>query len=134
MSRHTSLPVRALRSGTLTPEQRKQVKDVRPRLTAWEGGITYLHARLDDGADDRRTAQVARRGLCDVAVIDYLEKVAPSPPATQDVRRECHSDGANLTTWNNSKVFAGGGIPVVMVAQMNKLAGACHPTAWIATT
>ena len=91
------------------------------------------HARLDDGADDRRTAQADAEGLCDVAVIDYLEKVAPSP--RQLKMFGAMSGSVKPTTWNNSKVFAERAeIPVVMVAQMNKAGRACHPTAWIAAT
>jgi replicative DNA helicase len=120
MSRHTSLPVRALRSGTLTADQRKQVTEVRPRLLAWEGGITYLHT---PGWTMEQTTTELRKlhaeGLCDVAVIDYLEKVAPSP-------RQMKMFGANV--WQREadnveqlKVFAESAeIPVAMVAQMNK--------------
>ena len=120
MSRHTSLPVRALRSGTLTADQRKQVHEVRPRLTAWEGGITYLHT--PGWTMEQTTAELRKlhaEGLCDVAVIDYLEKVAPSP-------KQLKMFGANV--WQREadnveqlKVFAERAeVPVVMVAQMNK--------------
>ena len=120
MSRHTSLPVRALRSGTLTTDQRKAVNEVRPRLMAWEGGITYLHT--PGWTMEQTTAELRKlhaEGLCDVAVIDYLEKVAPSP-------RQLKMFGANV--WQREadnveqlKIFAERAeIPVVMVAQMNK--------------
>lgn len=120
MSRHTSLPVRALRSGTLTQDQRKAVNEVRPRLTAWEGGITYLHT--PGWTMEQTTAELRKlhaEGLCDVAVIDYLEKVAPSA-------KQLKMFGANV--WQREadnveqlKVFAERAeVPVVMVAQMTK--------------
>lgn len=120
MARHTSLTYKVLRSGMLTPEQRQKIAEVRPRLLSWEGGITYLHT--PGWTMEQTTAELRKLhadGLCDVAVIDYLEKVAPSP-------RQLATYGANV--WQREannveqlKVFAESAeIPVVMVAQMNK--------------
>lgn len=120
MCRHTSILRAALTSGKLTPEQRQLVNGVRPRLMAWEGGITYLHT--PGWTMEQTTAELRKlhaEGLCDVAVVDYLEKVAPSP-------RQLKMFGANV--WQREgdnieqlKVFSESAeIPVVMVAQMNK--------------
>ena len=120
MCRNTSILREVLTSGNLTPEQRRLVNEVRPRLLAWEGGITYLHT--PGWTMEQTTAELRKlhaEGLCDVAVIDYLEKVAPSP-------RQLKMFGANL--WQREgdnieqlKVFSESAeIPVVMVAQMNK--------------
>lgn len=120
MSRHTSLPVRALRSGMLTDDQWRLVHEVKPRLLSWDGGITYLHT--PGWTMEQTTAELRKlhaEGLCDVAVVDYLEKVAPST-------RQLKMFGANV--WQREadnveqlKVFAESAeIPVVMVAQMNK--------------
>ncbi len=78
-SRHTSLTRRELKSGKLTTEQKERVADVKPRLMAWDGGITYLHT---PGWTMERTVEQLRKlkadGLCDVVVLDYLEKTAAS--------------------------------------------------------
>lgn len=83
-ARHTSITRRDLKSGKLTPEQADRVRSVRPRLLAWDGFITYLHT---PGWNMSRTIAELRRlraeGACDVVVLDYLEKTAPS---TQQVK------------------------------------------------
>ena len=78
-ARHTSIPVRALKSGAMTAEQRATVASVRPRLLAWDGEITYLHTpgwTMERTIAELRSLQAD--GRCDVAVIDYLEKASPS--------------------------------------------------------
>jgi replicative DNA helicase len=88
-SRHTSITRRDLKSGSLTPEQKQYVADMRPRLMAWDGGITYLHT---PGWTMERTVERLRAlkadGLCDVVVLDYLEKNAAS-------RRQLQMYGGN---------------------------------------
>lgn len=78
-SRHTSITRRELKSGNLTPEQKARVAETKPRLLAWDGGITYLHT---PGWTMERTVEQLRKlkseGLCDVVVLDYLEKNAAS--------------------------------------------------------
>lgn len=78
-ARHTSLTRRELKSGQLTAEQKQRVKDTKPRLLGWDGGITYLHT---PGWSMERTVEQLRKlkseGLCDVVVLDYLEKNAAS--------------------------------------------------------
>jgi replicative DNA helicase len=88
-SRHTSITRRDLKSGNLTPEQKQYVADMRPRLMAWDGGITYVHT---PGWTMERTVERLRAlktdGLCDVVVLDYLEKNAAS-------RRQLQMYGGN---------------------------------------
>lgn len=119
-ARHTSIPVRALKSGNMTPEQRATVASVRPRLLAWDGEITYLHTpgwTMERTIAELRSLQAD--GRCDVAVIDYLEKAAPSV-------RQVKLFGQNV--WQREadnveqlKVFAEStDVPVIMVAQMKK--------------
>lgn len=119
-ARHTSIPVRTLKSGTMTPEQRALVASVRPRLLAWEGEITYLHTpgwTMERTVAELRSLQAG--GRCDVAVIDYLEKAAPS-------QRQVKLFGQNV--WQREadnveqlKVFAEStDTPVIMVAQLSK--------------
>ncbi len=78
-ARHTSITRRELKSGQLTVEQKNRIADTRPRLLSWDGGITYLHT---PGWTMERTIEQLRKlkseGLCDVVVLDYLEKNAAS--------------------------------------------------------
>lgn len=78
-ARHTSITRRELKSGQLTLEQKYRIADIRPRLLSWDGGITYLHT---PGWTMERTIEQLRalkaEGLCDVVVLDYLEKNAAS--------------------------------------------------------
>ena len=78
---------------------------------------------------EQTTAELRKlhaEGLCDVAVIDYLEKVAPSP-------RQLKMFGANV--WQREAdnveqlkgVCGRAEIPVVMVAQMNKAGKGMSP-------
>ena len=119
-ARHTSIPVRTLKSGMMTPEQRAIVKQVRPRLLAWEGEITYLHT--PGWTMERTVAELSKLnadGQCDVAVIDYLEKVSPSARQValygQQVWMRQADDVERLKNFAESVE-----IPVVMVAQMKK--------------
>ena len=78
-SRHTGLTVRQLKSGTLTGIERAQVNEAHEKLRIIRGGITYQHSA---GWTMERTVarlrQLKADGLCDVVVIDYLEKNAAS--------------------------------------------------------
>jgi len=119
-ARHTSILVRTLKSGTMTHEQREAVRQVRPRLLAWEGEITYLHT---PGWTMERTVQELSKlhadGRCDVVVIDYLEKAAPSARQValygQQVWMRQADDVERLKNFAESNE-----VPVVMVAQMKK--------------
>lgn len=119
-ARHTSILVRTLKSGTMTPEQRATVAQVRPRLLSWEGEITYLHT--PGWTMERTCAELGKlrsEGRCDVAVIDYLEKVAPSTRQValygQQVWMRQADDVERLKNFAESNE-----VPVVMVAQMKK--------------
>jgi replicative DNA helicase len=119
-ARHTDLTVRELKSGKLTAQQKRTVAAIRPRLTSWDGYITYLHT---PGWSMERTIAELRRlhaeGECDVVVLDYLEKAAAS-------RRQLQMFGSN--SWQREadnveqlKNFAEmTEIPTIMIAQMNK--------------
>lgn len=120
MARHTGLTRRILKSGTMTPEQETLVVDVRPRLLAWDGSITYLHT---PGWTMEKTVQELRKllseGLCDVVILDYLEKNAAS-------RRQLQFFGNNsfqreADNVEQIKDFAEKTeTPVLMLTQMNK--------------
>lgn len=119
-ARHTSLTVRQLKGGTLTPEQRGKVADARRQLLEWEGYISYIHT--PGWTMESTTAalrQLANDGQCDVAVIDYLEKASVSERQTKTFGTNPYQREADnveqLKTFSETT-----GVPVLMVAQMNK--------------
>lgn len=119
-ARHTGIPRRVLKSGQMTQEQRQRVAQIRPRLLAWDGYITYLHT---PGWTMEKTVQELRRlktqGECDVVVLDYLEKTAAS-------RRQLQMFGTNpfqreADNVEQLKNFAESTeTPALMLAQMSK--------------
>ena len=119
-ARHTGISRRELKSGKLTKAQRDLVFDMRPKLTAWDGHITYLHT---PGWSMEKTIQELRRlkaeGQCDVVMLDYLEKNAAS-------RRQLQLFGNSLNqretdNVNQLKDFAEATeTPILMLTQLNK--------------
>lgn len=119
-ARHTGIERRRLKSGALTPDEKRMVADIRPRLLSWDGFITYVHT---PGWAMEKTVQEIRRlrteNLCDVVVIDYLEKNATS-------RRQLQMFGTNTYQREADNVeqiknFAESTeTPVLMLAQMSK--------------
>jgi replicative DNA helicase len=119
-ARHTSIEVRTLKSGMMTQEQRALVNAIRPKLLAWNGEITYLHT--PGWTVDQTVAELRRQhaeGRCDVVVIDYLEKIAPSK-RQMDIfgSNVWQREGDNVEQFKNFAEITE--VPVVMVAQMNK--------------
>ncbi len=119
-ARHTSITARELKSGRLTAGQKNDVKRIRPVLEGWDGCISYVHT--PGWSMERTTAELRRlhtEGLCDVVVLDYLEKASAS-------RRQLQMFGTNTfqreaDNVEQLKTFAETtGAPVLMVAQMNK--------------
>jgi len=119
-ARHTSIPRRDLKSGRLSQQQKEIIAQMRPRLLSWDGYITYIHTA---GWTMERTIQDLHRlkveGQCDVVVLDYLEKNAPS-------RRQLQMFGTNTYQREADNVeqlknFAESTeTPVLMLAQMSK--------------
>lgn len=119
LARHTSITPRDLKGGHLSGEQQAYVAAVRPKLTAWDGAISYVHT--PGWSMERTTAELRRlhnEGLCDVVVLDYLEKAQPSKR-----QASLHMDWYQREADNveQLKTFAeASDIPVLMVAQMSK--------------
>lgn len=119
-ARHTSILRRDLKSGMLTVEQKRMVAEVRPRLLAWDGYVTYLHTpgwSMEKVV--QKLAALKLDGGCDVVVLDYLEKAAPS-------QRQLKMFGSNvfqreadnveqIKNWSEQSE-----VPVLMLAQMSK--------------
>jgi replicative DNA helicase len=119
-SRHASIAVRTMKEGRLSPEEKQKIKEIRPRLLAWDGFISYVHT--PGWSMERTTAELARlysEGQCDVVVLDYLEKAAAS-------RRQLQMFGSNIYQREADNVeqlknfSETTGVPVLMIAQMSK--------------
>lgn len=119
-ARHTGIGVREIKSGQLTQAQKQLIYDIRPRLLAWDGCITYLHT--PGWAMERTIAELQKLhadGLCDAVVLDYLEKAGASARqlkmfGTNTYQREA-DNVEQLKTFAEST-----GVPVLMIAQMSK--------------
>jgi len=104
----------------LTQEQKEKIEKSIAKLRSWDGYITYLHT---PGWTIEKTCSELTRlkadGLCDVVVLDYLEKAAAS-------NRQLRTFGTNLyqreaDNVEQLKTFSEvTGVPIVMVAQMSK--------------
>ena len=119
-ARHTSIAVRAMKSGQLTADQKATIAKVRPRLLSWDGYITYLHT---PGWTMEHTVAELRRlhaeGECDVVVLDYLEKAGASRRQLQMFGSNPYQREAdNVEQLKNFSEITE--IPVLMVAQMTK--------------
>jgi hypothetical protein len=119
--RHTGIPRRTLKLGTLTGRQEAERQRANDMLKSWRGGITYVHTpgwtvekalvEVKDLIDD---------GLCDVFIVDYLEKAAAS-------QRQAKMFGTNVYVREADdveqiKTFAERqNIPALLLAQLNKI-------------
>lgn len=119
-SRHTSITARDLKGGRLTQTQKKYVKDTRKNLLEWEGYISYLHTpgwSMEKTVSELRKLNAEQQ--CDVVVLDYLEKASASKRQLQMYGTNTYQREADNV--EQLKTFAEiTGIPVLMVAQMNK--------------
>lgn len=119
LARHARVPVRSIRSNDLTPEQRNAIAVVRPRLLEWQGMIHYEHT--PGWTMERTIAELTKLradGMCDVVVIDYLEKVAPSPRQMKLHMEWYQREADNVEQLKNFAEATE--VPVLMVAQMRK--------------
>jgi len=120
MARHTGITTREIKTGKLSADQKDIIAEMRPRLSSWDGYITYLHT--PGWSMERTVAELHRlhsEGECDVVVLDYLEKASAS-------RRQLQMFGSNIyqreaDNAEQLKTFAENTeVPTLMIAQMNK--------------
>lgn len=119
-ARHTSITRRDLKGGNLSTEQRRLIMEMRPKMMAWDGYITYLHT---PGWTMERTVQELKRlkgeGQCDVVMLDYLEKNAASRRQLQMFGNNTYQREADNV--EQIKNFAESTeTPIVMLTQMSK--------------
>lgn len=119
-ARHTSILARKIKEGKLSAEEKRRIAETRDLLLSWDGYITYLHT--PGWSMEKTVAELYRlqvEGKCDVVVLDYLEKVAPSDRQIKLFSANIYQREADNV--EQLKNFAeSSGIPVLMVAQMSK--------------
>lgn len=120
IARHTGIIPRMVKSGQLAADQENRILDMIPILSSWDGFITYVHT--PGWSMERTTAEMSKlhaEGLCDVVVVDYLEKAAAS--SRQLKMFGPNSFAREADNVEQLKIFSEStGIPVLMVAQMSK--------------
>lgn len=119
--RHTAIARRQLKlAGELTTRELADLEAAKRRLTAWPGEITYLHTPGKSiELVVRELSRLQAAGKCDVAVIDYLEKAAPSNIQLKQFGSNQYQREANdvelLKNYSESA-----GIPLLLLSQFNK--------------
>lgn len=116
-ARHTGLDFRTLREGALGHDQ--ELNMMRQRLNGWQGGVNYLHT---PGWTIEQVVQELRRrqaeGVCDVVMLDYLEKAGTSTRQYQVLNNTFQREADNVEML---KVFVEAAeLPLVILTQMNK--------------
>jgi replicative DNA helicase len=120
-ARHTGIPRRTLKAGELTQAQEVERQRSNDAMKTWRGGITYVHT--PGWTTEKMIGEVRAliaEGLCDVFVVDYLEKAAASPRqlklfATNIYAREA-DDVEQIKSFSEQLE-----VPVTLLAQLNKL-------------
>lgn len=119
--RHTAIARRQLKlAGELTTKDLADLNEAKRRLLDWPGGITYLHTpgkSIDLVV--REMEKLQANDKCDVAVIDYLEKAAPSHLqlkafGANQFQREAN-DVELLKNYSESA-----GVPLLLLSQFSK--------------
>ena len=120
MSRQSGILRRDLKAGTLTAQQNAEYERANERLRDWPGSITYVHT--PGWTMERAMGEVSSltaEGICDVFIVDYLEKAAPS-------NRQLKTYGNNVfareadhveVVKRTAEVIAR---PALLLAQLNK--------------
>ncbi len=119
--RHTAIARRMLKlAGELTAKDLHDLEAAKRRLLTWPGGITYLHTPGQSiELVIRSLAALQSEGKCDVAIVDYLEKAAPS-------NAQLRAFGANHFQREDNDVellknySESAGIPLVLLSQFSK--------------
>ena len=121
MARHSGIPRRELKAGELTPQQEVERQRAVDMMKQWPGGITYVHT--PGWTVEKALAEVHAlkdEGLCDVFVVDYLEKAASSPRQVRLYGSNAFGREANdveqIKSFSEQQE-----LPVFLLAQLNKL-------------
>jgi len=120
-TRHSGIPRRALKAGDLTPQQEAERQRTNERLKQWPGSITYIHTpgwTMERVAGEVGT--LVAEDLCDVFVIDYLEKAMPSNAQLKAYGTNVYAREADNVEIIK-KTAEGLERPAFLLAQMSKL-------------
>ena len=119
--RHTAIARRQLKlAGELTTRELTDLEEAKRRLLTWPGGITYLHTPGKSiELVVRELSRLQEAGKCDIAVIDYLEKAAPSNNQLKAFGSNQYQREANdvelLKNYSESA-----GVPLLLLSQFSK--------------
>lgn len=120
-ARLTGVPRRQLKAAeTMDAKQRQSFDDMIKLLPTWRGGITYVHAPgWTADVTIQTLTSLINQELCDVVIVDYLEKIRASTNQINEYKGNPYAvEGNNVERF---KTFSESmGIPVFMLAQMNK--------------
>lgn len=125
--RHTAIARRQLKlAGELTAKDLADIESAKRRLLAWPGGITYMHTPGKSLELVIRSLSALRAaGKCDVAVIDYLEKAAPSAVQLRQFGANQFQREANdVDLLKNFSEDAG--VPLLLLSQFSKAGKAAN--------
>jgi len=75
-ARHSGVSIGAMRSRDLTPDERHAIRQADERLARWPGSVTYIHS---PGWTMDRIIRACDIYQFDAVVIDYMQKIAPTP-------------------------------------------------------
>lgn len=120
MTRHTGIKRRILKSGELTAAQEEQRQMANEQLREWPGSITYVHT--PGWTMERVMGEVGSltgEDLCDVFVIDYLEKASPSNRQLKSMGNNIfarEADNVEIVKRTAEQLDR----PALLLAQMNK--------------
>ena len=121
MARNSGILRRDLKAGELTPYQQRTLKDVNDRLRAWPGSITYVHT--PGWTMERVMGEVGAlttEDICDVFIVDYLEKASPSNHQLKAFGNNVfarEADNVEIVKRTAESVER----PALLLAQLNKL-------------
>ena len=114
VARHSSVKVQELRQGENGPKVERALDEI----AQWQQNIIYVHC--PGWTADRIAADIIRyqaRGLCDMAVVDYLQKIA-IPDVRGDARNYAQLVGGKVEILKNAAERSA--IPIVLGSQVNR--------------
>ncbi len=120
MARHSGILRRDLKAGELTEYQERQRKEANKRLLQWPGSITYVHT--PGWTMERVMGEVSSlvaEDICDVFIVDYLEKAAPSNQQVKTMGTNIfarEADNVEIVKRNAEMMER----PAFLLAQLNK--------------
>lgn len=121
MARQAGIPRRTLKDGRMTPTEKAEMARADDRMMKWPGKITYVHTpgwTVERALGETRA--LVNESLCDVVIVDYLEKASASARqlkqyGSQMFEREA-DDVEQIKNFSESV-----GVGAVLLSQLNKV-------------